>query len=196
MPLYKIEDICKAGIHPFTNGRPGRLQGRMPGLFFYGSKFTVNMKTKQVKRHKSKVEKKTLSERQIEFAKLVYEDSLRDEEIAKICGIAPSTVYLWKKYPKILKLIDGLGEADTREAKLILKRGSKRAAKSLVALTQTEDNRFVYHEETVRKASCDILEGVEVNVKGLETGSMPTNVVVYLPDNRRQKKAKKKVEES
>jgi hypothetical protein len=133
------------------------------------------MKNSSRKKSKRKVEEKTLSDREIEFAKLVYEDKLRDEEIAVQCGIATSTVYLWKKKARILKLIDQLGEADTRKAKLILMHGSVRAAKSLVLLTASKKDftknpeyEFNYNEETVRKAADDILQGIDVNVKGKE----------------------------
>lgn len=135
------------------------------------------------------------TKRQLDFAKLKYEDELNDEEIAGIVGISARTVYEWIKRPEIQKEIDRLGEADTRNAVRFFQKNAKRAAKATVKLTETEDikdktgkiiqQNFIQPGEVVRKASADILQALKIDVKGGESGA--SHVLVYLPDNKRQK---------
>jgi len=141
-----------------------------------------------------KGQKVSLTEKQKEFAKLKYKDELTDEEIALKIGIGDRTVYRWTAKDEVQKEIDRLGEADTKTAIRYFQKNAKRAAKATVKLTETEDIKdkkgkiikqiFIYPGEVVRKASADILQALKIDVKGGESGS---RVLVYLPDNKRQK---------
>ena len=154
------------------------------GLFLFGMK---NMAQKTAENSPTK--------RQLDFAKLKYEDELNDEEIAVKVGISARTVYEWIKKPEIQKEIDRLGEADTRTAIRFFQKNAKRASKATVKLTEIENikdktgkvvqQNFIQPGEVVRKASADILQALKIDVKGGESGG--SHVTVYLPDNKRQK---------
>lgn len=102
-------------------------------------------------------------------AKLVWEDNLLDGEIAKEVGISLPLLYKWKKREDFQALLQKIDSQKTTIAKRVMLKHAKRAAKSLVLLTQTqkvkgkgkngkEFDRFIYNEETVRKACMNILE--------------------------------------
>lgn len=113
-----------------------------------------------------------LSQKQIEFAKLSYEDELIDEEIAKKCGIADRTAYRWKKKKPIQEFIDQLAEADMRRAKRKLERASMKAVKTLIScLTCGEP-------ETCRKSAVDILQRIGVGADS-QTSSGSSVIQVY-----------------
>lgn len=143
-----------------------------------------------------KTREKPLSKRERLFCELRYKDEVNDEEIARRVGIAPSTIYVWIKKLEIITEIERLGKADTEKAVRFFQRSSLRAAKATVKLTETRSIKdekgnvisqdFVQPGEVVRKASADILQAVEVPIKGLRETGDTASVVVYLPDNKRQ----------
>lgn len=140
-----------------------------------------------------------LSGRKRLFAKLRYEDILKDEEIAERCGIVRRTVYEWDDDPEVQKEMARLGEADSQKSLRYFQKNSMRAAKATVKLTdivnvkddagKTIRQDFVQPGEVVRKAAADILQAVKINVKGSDDASS-VPVHIYLPDNKRQQKAK------
>lgn len=140
-----------------------------------------------MKNMSQKTSENSLTKRQLKFAKLKYEDDLNDEEIAVLCGISARTVYEWIKRPEIQREIDRLGEADTKTAVRYFQKNARRAAQATVKLTEThpmkdangrvmlnkkgqEFQEFIQPGEVVRKASADILQAVEINVKAGEGG--------------------------
>jgi len=102
-----------------------------------------------------KVRKSETTEIEIKFAQLVYADKLNDVEIAKQCRFSARQVYRWKKRPEIIALIDELAQSDVRQAKRILQKNSKAAARALVTLIESGK---VKEEEVTRKAAIDILK--------------------------------------
>lgn len=149
-----------------------------------------------------KTREKPLSKRERLFCQLRYKDEVNDAEIAAKVGIAPSTVYEWLKKPQIIAEIKRLGRADTERAVRFFERNSLRAAQATVKLTETRSVKdekgnvvgqdFVQPGEVVRKAAADILQAVEVNVKGPGEGGVGAPIVIYLPDNKRERKDKSK----
>lgn len=150
-----------------------------------------------------KTREKPLSKRERLFCELRYKDEVNDEEIAQRVGIAPSTIYVWIKRLEIIAEIERLGKVDTERAVRFFRRGSLRAAKATMKLTETRlatdekgkpvlDGKgrqlqdFVQPGEVVRKASADILQAVEVPIKGPQETGDTASVVVYLPDNKRR----------
>jgi len=126
-----------------------------------------------------KTAQKVLSARKRLFAKLRYEDKINDEQIAQQCGINRRRIYEWDKEPEVIAEMKRLGRADTEKALRFFQRSSLRAAQATVKLTETRSikdkegketkkQEFVQPGEVVRKASADILQGVEINVKGGE----------------------------
>lgn len=168
------------GCRPFQLGKPHQEDG---GAFFI------------MKNMSEKTREKTLTKRERLFCKLKYDDEFTDEAIARQVGISPSTLYEWEKRPRIIRGIDRLGEADTKSAIRYYQKNARRAAKATVKLTETENIKdkkgntikqiFIQPGEVVRKASADILQALKIDVKGGESGA--SHVLVYLPDNKRQK---------
>lgn len=134
-----------------------------------------------------------LSARKRLFAKLRYEDILKDEEIAKQCGIVRRTVYEWDGDPEVQKEMQRLGEADTQKAMRYFQKNAMRAAKATVKLTDVETIKdeagkairqdFIQPGEVVRKAAADILQAQNINVKGLEKESPDVDDLLGSVDN-------------
>jgi|GEM_PF-5228550 len=147
---------------------------------------------------------KVLSARKRLFAKLRYEDKLTDELIAKECGINRRRIYEWDKEPEVIAEMERLGRADTQKALRFFQRSSLRAAQATVKLTETRSvkddkgnvtgQNFVQPGEVVRKASADILQTVDLPIKGPSEAGGTASVLIYLPDNKRQSGSKKKTE--
>lgn len=145
-----------------------------------------------------------LSARKRLFAKLRYEDKINDEQIAQQCGINRRRIYEWDKEPAVIAEMDRLGRADTEKAVRFFRHNSLRAAQATVKLTETRPIKndkdkvigqdFVQPGEVVRKASADILQAVEIPIKGSHETGDTASVLIYLPDNKRQKSSDQELE--
>lgn len=136
-----------------------------------------------------------LTEKEIKFCILKYQDELTDAKIAQEIGISARTVYEWVKRPEIQAEIDQLGKADTQKAFRFFQKNAMGAAKAIMKLietTQKKDKRgnirqtFIQPGEVVRRAAADILQAVKIEVKGPERSEEVPNILIYLPDNKRK----------
>lgn len=121
------------------------------------------------------------TKRHREIANDIWEGELSQEQIAEKHNTPARTIRDWMQRPEFQALLDEKDEEHRKAAKREATKFAKRATKVLVKLTETqkikvdentENERFIYSDETVRKAAGDILEMAEAKPQKVDRGDI------------------------
>lgn len=124
------------------------------------------------------------SENKLKVAKLLSEGTMTHEEIANECNIARITIFRWKKFPDFMEKIDEFTLSHERATKAGLLR---ECYKGLYLKSDNIEGDRTTHLDYVKQIT--EIQGLKKQ-KVEHSGSVDHtggSVVVYLPDNGREK---------